>query len=449
MAKFQRIAIVGGGLAGLSAAIRLRELTGDSAEIHLFDASEFLGGRAASRYLKEEELLVDGAQHVTMNCCTSMLEFLRKTDLLQFWKRQEEMTFCVRNPSGPLRFFPFRNSSLLPKPFHLLPSFWRLKYFTRLERLQLLGICRQIQCSKPPAGLPFRDWLDELDCPARAANLFFDSVVLSAFSDQLENVSARMVHSIFHQMFLEAKDAWHLWVPQVPLREIFDSALTPILEGMGIQIHRLNAVKRIFPNRSSVQMVKDEAEFQADAVILAVPWFQAGRILPELVQTQTFNPGIFEPRTIAAVHFWADRELFRQKNLVLPAETIQWIFRPDFGGQENGFYYQALLSDSDRCVSMESQSLEHVVHAELQMLFPDAKFLRFRVTRNPGAVFSCSPGVEHSRPGTSTPFPTVFLAGDWTDTKLPATMESAVRSGNAAAEKTFDFLQNLGERGQF
>ena len=489
------VAIVGAGLSGAAAAVRLWDLAkelehrGSSMplEIHLFEASAILGGRASSRFLPEEDLLLDGAQHLTMNCCTAMLEFLRRTDLLRFWKLQTEMTFCVRSgaseTAGPLRFFPFRNSASLPQPFHLLPALWGLGHLNRLERLQLLGICRQIQKSTPNSGDSFRAWMEKLGCPASVADHFFDPVILSAFSDQMENVSAGIAKTVFRRMFLETKDGWHFWIPQCPLREIFDANLTPFLERSGIRIHRQTPVRRIVPGRLLIQDTKSglRSEFAADSVILAVPWFQAGKLLPELVSLDLFQPERFEPRTISAVHFWTDRVLFPQPNLVLPRETIQWIFRPPFGPEvpnsahhsdglqepdpklrflpenvgpetcspaervRHGFYHQVLLSDADRCVSAKPQALEQLVRAELQMLFPEARFLHFRTTRCPAAVFSCSTWMEHSRPTMLTPFPSIFLAGDWTATQLPATMESAVVSGSLAAEETFHFLKNLHE----
>lgn len=462
MAEKKRIAaIVGGGLAGLAAAVRLHDLTKnqpDSApEIHLFESGKHLGGRASSHFFAGENALLDGAQHVTMNCCPAMLQFLERTDLRQFWSLQEEMTFCVRHPvrsalnfvskssqksgsaDSPLQFYGFRNSPWLPRPFQLLPSLWGLKFLTRLERFQLLGILRRIQHSTPAPGLPFRDWLEDLFCPDRVAELFFEPVILSAFSDQAENVSAGIAQSIFQQMLLGPRDAWHLWLPRKPLREIFDAELTPTLERLGIRIHRQTPVQRVFPGRLAIRDSRTgaDSDFRADSIILTVPWFRAGTLLPELVTRNTFNPDVYEPRTITAVHFWADRELFPQPNLVFPRETIQWLFRPSFpvSASQPGVYHQALLSDSDRCVSTDPEALERLVRAELMMLFPESRILHLRVSRTPAAVFSCNAWMEHSRPGALTPFQSIFLAGDWTETGLPATMESAVRSGNRAAEE--------------
>ncbi|MBQ9456062.1 MAG: FAD-dependent oxidoreductase [Thermoguttaceae bacterium] len=443
----RKVAIIGAGLSGLSAAIRLSEME-DPPEIHLFESLAHLGGRASSNWFPDEKLLLDSAQHVTMNCCTEMLQFLLKTDLLRFWKLQPEMTFCVRQTgkkSGKLAFYPLRNSRVLPKPFHLLPSLWGLKFLTPVERFELLGILRQIRHGSAPPGTSFREWLEELFCPHRVAELYFGPVILSAFSDQMESVSAQIAQSVFRQIFCGPRDAWQMWVPKVPLREIFDSALTPTLEKRGILIHRQTSVKRLFADRLVLSTSETDAqtEFSFDAAILAVPWHRAGKILPELVTQKTFTPDVFEPRTIASVHFFADRDLFPQENLVFPSETIQWLFKVPFLREEHGF--QALLSDSDRCVSTSSGAIEQIVHAELQMLFPEATFNRFRVTRVPAAVFSCNAWMEHARPTVLTPFPTVFLAGDWTSTGLPATMESAVRSGSKAAEETRFFLENLPE----
>ncbi len=454
------VAVVGAGLSGLAAAVRLHDLaknwdkeTGGKfpLEIHLFEVSGVLGGRASSRFCPERNVWLDNSQHVAMNCCHELLDFLKRTELLEYWKLQREMTFCVRRPpfSGKsnLRFMPFRNSRWLPRPLHLLPALCGLKFLSRLERFELLGICQQIRKSKPAEGISISEWLDDLFCPDRVMNLFFEPVILSAFSEQLENVSARAAQKLFQEVFFSSRDGWHIWIPQRPLREIFDTALTLVLEKMGIHVHRRTSVKRVHDGRLTVSDSEagSLAEFSADAVILAVPWFQAGKIFPELVSCRTLNPDFFEPRTIASVHFWSDRELFSCANLVLPQETIQWIFRPPFIFEEKGICYQALLSDSDHCAAIDPSVLEHLVHEELKMLFPEANFRDFFVRRSPAAVFSCGTQLDEGRPTFLTPIPSVFLAGDWTATGLPATMESAVRSGHIAAAESFEFLQNLPE----
>lgn len=478
----RRVSIIGGGLAGLAAAVRLLNLGEENPqtalEIHLFEAAKHFGGRAASYVFSEEGVLLDNAQHITMNCCGNMLEFLRRTNLLRFWKLQREMTFSVRQPYVPgasLERYSFRNSRFLPRPLHLLPSLFGLKYLTLTERFQLLGVLRQIQCSSPAPGLPLREWLEDLCCPERVMALFFEPVILSAFSDQLENVSAHMAQLVFTQMLLENRDAWHMWIPQKPLREIFDAELSPFLEKQGVFLHRNTRVHRVFRNHltffespltcssESPQMCSSESPrtfpseypselhselqsvFPSDAVILAVPWWTAGTVMPELVERKTFQPDIYEPRTIAAIHIWTERPLFPEENRVFPCETIQWIFRPPYGSGSRGVYHQALLSDSDRCCSPDLASLERVAHAELGMLFPDARIQHLRAVRTPASVYSCNTWMEHSRPTFLTPFRSVFLAGDWTATGLPATMEGAVKSGVTAAEETFFFLQNLQE----
>ncbi len=473
----QTVSIVGAGLAGLAAAVRLRDLWMEHSqkelEIHLFDASKHLGGRASSYIFSQEEGLLDNAQHLTMNCCTMLLEFLRRTDLFRFWEPQREMTFCVRIPNhsysgyapcSRLGFYSFRNSRIFPHPLNLLPSLLRLKYLTFLERIELLGVLRQMQRSTPAPGLPFREWLEDLACPGRIMDLFFEPITLSAFSDTLESVSAHMAQVLFSQMLFESHDAWHMWIPQRPLRDIFDAELTPFLEKAGIHLHRNTPVQRVFrshlriqenfssfssfsslSSRSSSSSAAKESDFPTDATILAVPWWSAAKLMPELAERKTFNPNLFNSRTITAVHFWTDKKLFSQNNLVFPKETIQWIFRPPYGSGELGSYHQALISDSDRCCSEDLASLERVTRAELTMLFPEAKISHLRVTRTPSAVFSCDTWMDHSRPTFLTPFRSVFLAGDWTATDLPATMEGAVKSGWTAATETNYFLQNLRE----
>lgn len=443
------VAVVGGGLAGLSAAWDLCTLP-DAApcDVHLFEGRRVLGGRATSRYFFDEKLLLDNAQHVAMNACVEFLDFLRKTDLLRFWKCQPEMTFVARDlrrgHGAPPRFYPFRDGK-----FGLSPSLWGLRFLTPMERLRVACLLGKALGEKNAHGWNFEEWLARNACSSRLSRLFFDPVLLSAFSDRASSISFRLAQGVLRRMFAGERGAWHLWIPQRPLSEIFDRELGAKLATLeNLHVHRGLKVQRVCPTQDAGGLHLEGVHFQKrnhfrlpfDAVILAVPWDVAGRILPQLVTRNVLRPQIFEPRCISAVHVWTAEPMFAQPNLVTAGETVQWLFRPPFAPSPLGHYHQALISDSDGTCSARLETLAGVVNHELLELFPGVEIRRMHATRTPHAVFAPTTAVEHERPTFATPFPNVFLAGDWTATDLPATMEGAVTSGRRAAREVLETL---------
>jgi phytoene dehydrogenase-like protein len=269
----------------------------------------------------------------------------------------------------------------------------------------------------------------------------------------------------------------------VPLGEIWDDRVGTRLAGQGVKIHRRTRVMWIETDENSqLSLVLPENDIRPfDAVILAVPWHQAeGLFMPETLQdlppltvAQKLQPG-----TIAAVHLWFDRPITPLPHAILVGKLSQWIFRTPSktssfpcslppssfprssvgtqfrdvpASQESPkdlksldcAFYQVVISAAHRLAVMEKEALLDRVLAELAEAFPDfesAKLLNSRVVLQPQAVFSMQPGAERHRPPQKTPLDNLFLAGDWTDTGWPATMESAVRSGYLAAEALLDSL---------
>ena len=520
----KRIGIVGGGLAGLAAAERLLRDLPDDWQIHLFERSRFLGGRAAAAWsIPARQKTLDAAQHLTMGCCPHFLDFLERTGLREYWKTQDCMAFFhqPRNAKHG-RFSLLRNSRILPPPFHLLGSLLRMRFLTLTERLNLARTLRRFLLdSEPPQYVSLEDWLVQHRCVPRVRRLFFDMVAVSAFCDLAEDVPARLAQRVFREMFRSGKTAWQPILPTEPLRAIFNERLEPFLAQPLAQkrlwIHRGTGIARVeleanthvrlvragsddtpqpdadavhhpqAPTRANVRSQLEswdcsaengfsptaDAEMETamavpeeptpveaaldsepvdaeavpsrfDACVLAVPWHTAGKVVPELLSQRVVLEAFFEPRTIAAVHFWTTKPLFPVENLALPGSLIQWIFRHGFGNTaDGGVYHQALLSNSDECVTSDPHALRQLVLDEIQTLFPQAEILDAHVVRFPGAVFSSQPEFSGSnRPGARTPWPRLFLAGDWTDTGLPGTMEGAVRSGRNAAQALLESLAN-------
>ena len=493
MPFMKKIAILGAGLAGLSAAVKLLTEGGDSVEVHLFEQSRFMGGRVSSFRESVSGKLLDTVQHVSMRCCHATMRFLKRTGLEACGSFQKEIVFSsfaekwqpglerdvverndrielperfplpgnrleiedhspllsgryasLREASVPAVMSCLRNSLFLPAPFHLLGSVLRLKFLTFRQRLALLSVARRIQMETPPENASsFSAWLETLGCEESLRRLFWDTLILSAFSDSSENVPAQMAKDILTQMLLDRADGWHLWVPDRPLQMIFHDEMLRFLQTFPrFHFHPLTQIKRIHPEEDGTftLITAHGSQPTFTACISAVPWHAAGRIFPELVTQKILRPECFIPRTISAVHAWYDRPLFSPaQNLAIPGMTTQWIFRhpwgdADFAEHGRGFYHQLMLSDSDTCCSSRPEIIQSALTAEVAEMFPAAKLLHAKTVCVPASVFSPA-AAESARPQHITPWRNLFLAGDWTATGFPATMESAIISGEIAAEK--------------
>ena len=241
-------------------------------------------------------------------------------------------------------------------------------------------------------------------------------------------------------VFLLRRTAGEMILPVLPLAEIFDNRVGKCLTDRGATIHRRTRVMWIENEEDGqLSLVTPEGDARPfDAVILAVPWHQAGSLfppelleeLPELPAVQNLVPG-----TIAAVHLWFDRPITPLPHAILVGKLSQWIFNIAARGQAHA--YQVVISAAHRLAVMEKDALLAHVLMDLSEVFPaatTAKLLHSRVVVQPQAVFSMQPGVERYRPSPTTAVPNLFLAGDWTNTGWPATMEGAIRSGYLAVE---------------
>lgn len=470
----KKIAILGGGLAGMAAAARLLKESAGRAEVHLFEQSRFLGGRLASFREPRTGVLLDTVQHVSMKCCDATMRFLAETELADARSFQREMVFGTPAKNGGLTVSVLRNSRLLPAPFHLLGSVLRMRFLPFRQRVELISLMRRMQSpgGKPEAGATFAGWLDALGCSDTLRRLFWETLVLSAFSDRAENVSAELANTVFSRALMGRPDAWHVWLPERPLREIFHDGMLRFLRRFpDFHFHPQWQVAEVVPDTDSETAsgafsltfrTPDAPDAPGapgasrgrvtrtdfDACVLAVPWHVAGRVMPELVRRGVVKPAAFRPRTISAVHAWYDRPLLGPwRSVALPGKVTQWIFRheradADFAERagsaaENtrGFYHQLMLSDAQGCCSGRPEILERVMTAEVAELFPAARLLHAKTVSVPASVFSPCVEAEENRPPARTPWRNIFLAGDWTATGLPATLESAVVSGEAAARE--------------
>ena len=424
-----RVGIVGGGLAGLSAAAALVE---HGVAITLFESRRRCGGRAASFEDRVGGGLVDACQHVAMGCCTNFLDLCHRTGLAEALRRDRTLWFV--GPDGTRA--ACTPSGWLPAPLHLLPLLASMRHFSLREKAALawgmiqLARCREID---DPAGQVVAAWLRDVGQPTRVIELFWQPVLESALGESIELVSVAAARKVVRDAFLGNRRAADLHVPTEPLGTLFGERLVNWLEQRGVVVETACAVTSLDRGADgSVRgVIHDRHGRPFDAVILAVPWRQATRLVPDLVppadERLTGSP-------ITAVHLWFDRNVVDLPHAVLVGRVSQWVFRGDSSAGPG--YCQVVISASRGLLAGDRQRLlEHVV-AEVRDVFPSARAARLvdaRIVTDPTSVLSVRPGVDAARPSAATTVPNLFLAGDWTATGWPSTMEGAVRSGRLAA----------------
>ncbi|MFM8414298.1 MAG: hydroxysqualene dehydroxylase HpnE [Planctomycetota bacterium] len=422
-----RIVIIGGGLAGLAAAAALAD---SGARVTILESRRRAGGRAASFEDPVAGGLVDACQHVAMGCCTNFLDLCRRAGLGDALRQDRTLWFI-----GPDdRRAACTPSRRLPAPLHLAPLLLGMRHFTLREKAALaLGMLRLARWRPAGGDRPTAlEWLRDVGQPEAVIRLFWQPVIESALGESIDLVDVAAARKVAVDGFLAHREAADLFVPTEPLGTLFGERLVAWLAARGVAVETGRTVTRIERDTTGpvAAVVADGQRVDCEAVILAVPWKAAARLVPDIVPPADDR---FAGSPITAVHLWFDRPCIDLPHAVLVGRVSQWIFRPDDGPPG---YCQVVISASRGLLDGDRERLRDTVVAEVRSAFPaarDARLLDSRIVTDPTAVLSVRPGVDAVRPAARTTVPRVLLAGDWTATGWPSTMEGAVRSGRLAA----------------
>ena len=428
-----RVAIVGGGLAGLSAGCALADA---GFEVTVFERRPYLGGRASSYQHPATGEIVDNCQHVLLGCCTNLIDLYRRTGVSSKIRWYERLTFV--EPGGRASVIQI---SPLPAPLHSVPSFVRARCLRSIDKL---AIARAMLALLPAApednGQSFLDWLHRQRQTDIAIGRFWKTILLSALNEDLDRISVSYAAQVFRESFLKSPDAGKMGIPTVPLTELYNHAGQYIRARHGRILLRCS-VDSFSSSASSVELSTSGERQRFDFALIAVSFDAIDRLLPDSTEAAPLRAlvGQFDPSPITGIHLWFDREISELDNAVLLERTIQWMFhksrlldrRPG-----EGSYVELVVSSSKSLVEKSRSEIIALAMGELREFFPrvrGAELLKATVIKEVNATYSPRPGVDQYRPGNATCWPRIFLAGDWTATGWPATMEGAVRSGYLAA----------------
>jgi squalene-associated FAD-dependent desaturase len=430
------VGIAGGGLAGLAAACALAD---SGFRVTLFERRPFLGGRASSYQHPGTGEVVDNCQHVLLGCCTNLLDFYDRIGVTEKVAWYNGLTFL--EPGGRESVI---SASSLPAPFHTTPSFLSASCLSVRDKL---GIARAMLALMP--SLPsdsdesFLTWLRRHGQTKQAIERFWKTVLVSALNEELDRVSITYAAQVFRESFLKSAAAGRMGVPRVPLTELY-SAAGDYIRARGGEVRLRASVEQFSMDFcSKVSLGSGEEQQCFDYVILALPFQGLDRLLGAKPEAKGLRAAMshFESSPITGIHLWFDRPITALDHAVLLDRTIQWMFHKSklLGRMDaqNGSYVELVVSSSKSLVEKSKQEIVELALRELQEFFPashGAILLKSAVIKEVHATYSPSPGIDAFRPTNATVWPQVFLAGDWTSTGWPATMEGAVRSGYLAAQ---------------
>ncbi len=437
------VAIVGGGLAGLSAACALAD---SGYQVHLIERRPYVGGRASSYEHPGTAEVIDNCQHVLLGCCTNLLDFYRQLGIQNQIRWFDRITFL--EPGGRRSIL---RPGVLPAPFHNSLSFLAASALSPADKV---GISRGMMAFL--TGVPedghedFAHWLIRHGQTRRAIDRFWNPVLVSALNEALDRVSVHYAAMVFRKSFMQSAQAGTMSVPTIPLSELYGHAVG-FIESRGGMVSLRKNVDSVDHDEITRRwrLHHEGGNIEADAVVMALSFEAMQKLLPALPATPDGYSATlarqlehFEHSPITGIHLWFDRPVTNLEHAVLLDTTIQWMYnksllQPTRRGENSGSYLELVVSASKSLVGKSRQEIIDLAIEELAGFFPtvrEAKLLKAAVIKEVRATFSVTPGLDAYRPGPITAWPNLFLAGDWTATGWPSTMEGASRSGRLAAE---------------
>jgi zeta-carotene desaturase len=335
---------------------------------------------------------------------------------------------------------------------HTAPSFLNFSFLSAADKLSisraLIPLTLRKQCDN---GKSFQNWLNQHGQTQGAISRFWHPILVSALSEELDRISVSAAAQVVRES-MKSPEARHMGVPALPLTDLYNAA-GDYVRARGGGLHFRCPVESFSAGSPQVAVrirgsqEDGSPELRFDYLILALPFDALNSLLPASPESTPLREKIsqFENSPITGIHLWFDRQISDLDHAVLLDRTIQWMFhksrlqpmRTQGENGSSGSYIELVVSSSKTLIDKSRTEIVDLALSEVREFFPAARqanLLKSTVVKEVNATYSPRPGIDAFRPTPVTPWPRVFLAGDWTATGWPATMEGAVRSGYLAAE---------------
>jgi squalene-associated FAD-dependent desaturase len=424
-----QVVVVGGGLAGMAAALDCADA---GLDVALVERRSKLGGLTWS--FSRHGVWFDNGQHVFLRCCTGYRGFLDRIGATPQVHLQSRLNLPVLSPGG--RRATIARSGA-PAPLHLAASLLRFGHLSVSDRLRLglaLAPLRRLDLADPALDRQtFGDWLRSHGQSERAVENLWNLIVLPTLNIGADDASLALAAMVFRTGLLETNDGGDIGWSAVPLGELHGANGRRALEEAGVSLRLGAKVSAVTPSGRGWSVELGEETVSADVLIVATSPESAASLVPEVagrVEKLGASP-------IVNVHLVFDRRVTDLEFAAGVGTPVQFVFdRTDSSGLTKGQYLAVSVSGADDVVGLRPETLVRTFHQALEDLFPavhQASLVDATVSREHAATFRAGPGTAALRPGAVTDRPGLFLAGAWCDTGWPATMEGAVLSGLTAA----------------
>ena len=439
-------------------------------QVVLVERKPILGGRASSYLLPQSNILdelptvdqssvqkdgpsladhsvhepsVDNCQHVLMKCCTNLLDFYHRISAEEGITFFDHYIFLDRQ--GTLSML---KGSRWPAPFHLLPSFLTFKLLSWRDRLAvgyaLFRMLLEQNRLEQLDQVSMLDWLLEHGQTSRTIETFWRTILVSALNEDLEVASAKYGIQVFTEALLKNSQGFHIGIPSIPLRELYTDPCLRVLKARGADVRLRATVTKIevVDSRVGGVLLGDGTKLVGDYYLSGLPPQVLLRLLPETLvnHSQYFSKlRRFHFSPITSIYFWFDQSITDLEYLAVVERKIQWVFNKKISlqGSNDKGYLSLVVSASRNLLHLRKEQIVEIALRDLHEIMPSSKsatLLKSVVIKEPAATFSCRVGCDANRLEHQSPLKNLLVAGDWTRTGWPPTMESAVRSSYRCAE---------------
>ena len=438
--------IVGGGFAGLSAAVAL---AARGARVIVLEARPRLGGRATSYRDRTTREMVDNGQHVIFGCYRETFHFLRTIGAANDVRLRPALDVSYIDRSNrSIRL----QSSYLPPPFHLIAGVLECDEIDAGERwavLRMIGPLRRAgqHGSRNPAHLDetVREWLVRHGQGPQLRALLWEPLALAALNQRPDEAAASPFVRVLAELSGSSPLAAAVGIPSRPLEQFYADPARAFIESRGGEVRTRAPAKVVVVNRRVLGVNCSGELLTGRTVISAVPWFAFPRLFAD--EPPSLTEVLARARSmgsapIATVNLWFDRPVLDEPFVGLVGRTMQWVFDKRFAFGLDESHLALVSSGAHDVMRLTNDELIRLALAELRSALPSARGARLghaSAIKERRATFSLAPG-QPQRPDTRTTVGGLFLAGDWIDTGLPGTIESAVASGHRSAEAAYQAL---------